>query len=174
VRRNLTDGSELVPLRQRLNGVNLSKLLELRTVDGFTGCWIWQGRHNPAGYPVLHVDVEAGEEDFQPETTITISPNRLAARFYGIYLPHGRRARMRCGNRRCINPTHVGPECDTPAPKQARGERHGRARLTDEEVRAIRARVAAGAKQARLAEEYELTRSSISQIVSRKLWSHLD
>jgi hypothetical protein len=48
-----------------------------------------------------------------------------------------------------------------------------RSKLTDVAVRAIRQRVAAGERQARLAEEFEVNSSTISEVISRKRWKHI-
>lgn len=53
------------------------------------------------------------------------------------------------------------------------GERHPRARLTDEDVQTIRARFAGGAKRNALANEYGLTPAAIYQIVNRRTWKHI-
>ena len=50
------------------------------------------------------------------------------------------------------------------------GERHGNAKLTWDIIRDIRARVAAGEPQKNLAQEYDVTSSSVSLIVNKKNW----
>jgi hypothetical protein len=56
-----------------------------------------------------------------------------------------------------------------------RGERHGRAKLTEDDVRAIRRRHAAGGiSQQSLADEYGVKQTVVSQIIRRKRWAHVD
>jgi hypothetical protein len=58
---------------------------------------------------------------------------------------------------------------------QTRGAEHGRAKLTDKKVRAIRARYAQGdVSTAALARKYHVSQPLISQIVRRKIWTHLE
>lgn len=54
-----------------------------------------------------------------------------------------------------------------------RGERNGHAKLTAQEVMAIRERVANGEMKARLAPEYGVTDVTISSIVLGQTWRHL-
>lgn len=55
-----------------------------------------------------------------------------------------------------------------------RGEKAGRAKLTAEKVREIRARHQQGAVSlGRLAKEYGVTKSSISRLLSRQSWAHI-
>lgn len=54
-----------------------------------------------------------------------------------------------------------------------RGARNGSARLTDDDVRAIRSRYAGGETQVVLAEAFSVSQPLISQIVRRKVWTHL-
>jgi len=54
-----------------------------------------------------------------------------------------------------------------------RGEASGMAKLTDEQVRGIRAAFAAGESQTALAKRYPVNQKSISNIVLRKTWWHI-
>lgn len=53
---------------------------------------------------------------------------------------------------------------------QAAGSGHGRAKLTEEQVREIRDRHAAGETQTALAQEYPVNQSMISKIVRGQFW----
>jgi DNA-binding MarR family transcriptional regulator len=55
-----------------------------------------------------------------------------------------------------------------------RGVRHRSAKLTEQDVLDIRARYAAGGiRMQDLADEYGVTKKTISVIVSRKKWTHI-
>lgn len=71
----------------------------------------------------------------------------------------------------------------TPAANQAdriehgtsnRGARHGRAKLTPEDVREIRQMAAAGRLQAEIVARFGIAQTTVSQIITRKTWSWLD
>jgi len=53
------------------------------------------------------------------------------------------------------------------------GENHGRSRLTNADVRAIRAAATTGATNQAIADQYGVTQPTISKIVTRKSWSHV-
>lgn len=82
-----------------------------------------------------------------------------------------------CGNRACFNPNHL--RWDTKGGNAAdralhgtenRGEQNGHARLTEAEVRAIRAD---SRLQRIIAVEHGIAPHHVSQIKSRKVWRHL-
>jgi len=52
----------------------------------------------------------------------------------------------------------------------ARGERHGAAKLTEEQVRAIRSTYAAGSTQKQLCATFRISQGVVSAIINRKLW----
>lgn len=55
-----------------------------------------------------------------------------------------------------------------------RGEGHGAARLTEADVRGIRAAAAAGTGQRDLARRFGVHQSTIWDVIRRKTWTHLD
>jgi transcriptional regulator len=55
-----------------------------------------------------------------------------------------------------------------------RGKDHPQARLTEDQVRNIRARAKAGETYAEIASSFEVARPAISKIVTRQRWKHLD
>lgn len=82
-----------------------------------------------------------------------------------------------CDNPACINPDHlrVGSVADNMADRdrkrrQAHGERHGSAKLTEEKVIAIRA----SAKTEReLMAEYGIGRSTLQKVKAGRTWAYL-
>lgn len=57
--------------------------------------------------------------------------------------------------------------------KTPRGSRHGMAKLTENDVLAIRAKYATGDTKAKLSRLYGVTPESIGHIVSRRQWKHI-
>jgi hypothetical protein len=97
-------------------------------------------------------------------------------------IPNGFYVCHRCDNPPCWEITHlfVGTQVDNmrdrdvkgrAAPKE--GSENGRARLTDEDVRTIRQRVAAGELQREVAADYGLVQPHVSRIVRRESWAHV-
>lgn len=83
----------------------------------------------------------------------------------------------KCDTPACVNPNHLrlGTHADNMADKvrrgrQARGERHTRAKLTRNDVDAIRWAVSMGVSHRRLAEAYRLSSGAIASAVYR--WRH--
>lgn len=89
----------------------------------------------------------------------------------------------RCDNPKCVNPAHLflGTVVDNMRDRdekgrgnQAKGEKHGGAILTENDVREIRSRYAnGGVLQQQLALEYGVKKGSISNIITRKIWSYI-
>jgi hypothetical protein len=58
-------------------------------------------------------------------------------------------------------------------PEIARGERNGRAKLTDDKVRALKMDLASGASERRVAKTYGISRSALRLIKSGETWAHV-
>lgn len=77
----------------------------------------------------------------------------------------------------CCNPAHLftGTRAQNMADaarkgRANRGEANARARLTESDVREIRA---SSLPQVALAEKYGVARATVSMVISRKLWAHV-
>ncbi len=82
-----------------------------------------------------------------------------------------------CHNRSCFNPRHLywGNQKDNRADTiidgtEVRGEKHGKAKLTENQVLEIRAD---NRTQRIIAEQYSVSRTTVSDIKTRKRWSWL-
>jgi len=144
------------PMKQRLE--------EQSERDNETGCINWTGYRNRWGYGrltfqgrVVMAHIAAYEEHVGPRN--------------GLHVCH------RCDNPRCINPEHLflGTNFDNHLDKmakgrQARGERAGHAKLTEDAVREIRA--SSGSHTA-LAAKYGVGPGAIRNIRIGKTWRHV-
>jgi len=128
-----------------------------------TPCWIWTASRDPSSYGRFTVNAV-------PQLAHRVS-YELA---YGP-LPVGQLALHKCDNPPCVNPTHLfaGTNQDNmddmySKGRQASGERHGLARLSDESAEAVRVRYAdGGVTYGQLAAEYGVSKDVIGYAVRR-------
>jgi hypothetical protein len=94
----------------------------------------------------------------------------------GVHVCH------RCDTPSCVNPDHLwaGTNRDNISDRDGKGRAYRpsgskniNARLTADDVRAIRAACAAGANRTHLAKHYGITFSNVMQIQSRRAWRHV-
>lgn len=133
---------------------------------GPDACWPWTDALSPAGYGQIMIDYKR------------VRANRAALLFSGHTIPAGSMVCHKCDNRSCCNPAHlfIGTPADNAADmvskhRQAVGERHGRARLTQTEVDAIRELHAGGGwTHVKLARLFGVSSANICVVVNGKSW----
>lgn len=156
------------------------------------GCWEWQAGMTSHGYG-----------QFNPGNKQNpMNAHRACWLIVNGPIPKGIVVCHRCDNRTCVNPEHLflgtpgdnvrdmyakgrglvgernpaygsGPLRQPTTGERARGEDHGVAKLTEDQVMEIRARYAGGMTQVELAEEFEISQPTISQVVRRLTWAHV-
>lgn len=140
-------------------------------VDERTGCWLWTGPI--AGGTGYGLTKNEGK---------TVSVHRLMFRLAHGEIVAGNDVCHRCDVRRCINPEHLwqGTRAENLADMHAkgravdvRGEKHPKAKLTESQVRDIRAAVASGETMVAIAGRYGLTPMSVWSIHHRRNWRHV-
>lgn len=112
--------------------------------------------------------------------------HRFSYRLYKGPIPNGLFVLHTCDNRRCVNPSHlfVGTNYDNVQDmvskgrqSGAKGERSGKAKLTEKQVREIRQRYkrwrANRSNVIQLASEFGMSVPQIQAIVARKQWKHI-
>jgi hypothetical protein len=135
------------------------------------GCWEWVGTLKPNGYGLFsfHGGGRANAHRYSWVLHFGPIPD-------GLYVCH------RCDNPSCVRPEHLflGTARDNmqDASRKGRiqhlhGERSGSHKLTSAAVVDIRARVASGEMQKTLADEYGVAHNTVSNIMSRRRWSHI-
>lgn len=133
-------------------------------------CWIWTGKAHKRRYGYL---------GYQGRFVLA---HRLSWELTNGPIPEGMDVCHTCDNPPCCNPAHlwIGTRADNNADKIAkgrevvlRGEMHGMAKLTWDQVSEIRSRYGAGEKgQVALAREYGVSKNLIHLIVTWKIWKH--
>lgn len=170
------DGKNMAaPIRQVLRHLSDADRIKAKVIVAASGCWEWQASRTPLGY---------GQMRFQGTRVLAhraawivfrgpIPPDDSAYGTLGV-LHH-------CDNPCCVNPEHLflGDQRSNAldsvtkerwGPRGCKGEAHGRALVTEEIVRTIRAS-SATARQCAL--EYGLSIPAVHHIRARRTWKHV-
>lgn len=133
---------------------------------GAGSCWAWQESLLTSGYGQMRVD---GQRWRVHRLAWVLTHGPIPA---GLFVCHT------CDVRACCNPAHLflGTTDDNMADmvakgRQARNDRHGRAKFTVAEIETIRARFQQGGiTRAALAREYKVSWPAIAEIVRGTHW----
>ncbi len=140
-------------------------------VDKSGECWVWTAARKSRGYGQFHF---AGRTQGAHRVSWEIAAGQPAPA--GIDVCHS------CDNPPCVNPGHLflGTRADNAADMVAKGrssrtprfwgERHPRARLTDEAVRQIRALRALGIQGLWVAHLFGVRPSTVAAVVHGQNW----
>lgn len=128
-------------------------------------CWIWLGTKNKDGYGLVSHNKKSA------------TTHRVSWELHNGPIPNKLQVLHRCDNPPCVNPAHLwlGTNGDNTRDAAQKG-RHvaGQNRkVTENQVREIRARHAAGENRTNLGLEYGITKWAITDMVSRRSWSHV-
>lgn len=144
-----------------------------RHVDKSGDCWVWTAARVAGGYGTFGLDRETMARAHRVSFELANGP-----------IPVGMAVMHRCDNPPCVRPDHLelGSWAANNADRDAKGRRvagpslgsaNGNAKLSDDQVRSIRARRASGERTVDLAPEFGVTPTLISRIALRKAWRHL-
>jgi HNH endonuclease len=139
------------------------------------GCWEWTASRTPLGYGQVYF---RGRRRLAHRASWVVHRGEIpidSTKYGTANVLH------RCDNPCCINPDHLflGNQADNAndaiskgrwGKRGCKGEKHGRARLTEGDVMLIRA----SEKSTReLAVEFAVSQSTIAHIVKGRTWGHL-
>lgn len=137
------------------------------------GCWEWCGAlHHGYGW----INDKNGDGKWKPTTA-----HRVAWESANGPIPRGMYVLHRCDNRRCVNPEHLflGTHLENLADMRqkgrgAKGEMVGGVKLSERDVITIRHRYSGGESQRHLASEFGVHQSTVSLLVSKRNWAHVE
>jgi HNH endonuclease len=172
-------------------------------VTGIGACWEWHGYRDPKGYgQVWHggrmrrAHRASWEEANGPISdgpcVLHKCDNRACVRPDHLFLgtvaennadmktkgrgnhPRGDRNGARAKPEMLARGDRNGSRTRPERRPRPRGEVNGRAKLTEENVREIRSRSAAGESQRALGRAFGVSHQAVDKIVQRRAWAHLD
>jgi len=143
------------------------RLIELAHISNHSECWPVHRNIGKDGYGILRVN---GRKE------------RAHRMMFELYFPNvpAPVVRHKCNNPGCINPAHLreGTPHDNAIDRMLskrggdlRGEHNGRAKLTDSQVREIRASKATGAE---LARRFGISKVMACRIQRGEAWKHVN
>lgn len=138
--------------------------------NGDDKCWPWTGRDRK-GYGYIYL---LGREVRATRISWLLTYGTISSDLSACH---------RCDNPACVNPNHLfmGTHQENMDDMRDKGRRapapvgqdHPMAKLTDNDIRAIRLLLADGVSQVEIARRFTVTPSTISWIASRKHWAHV-
>ena len=139
-------------------------------VDRSGDCHLWTAARDGDGYGAFQVEGR------------TLKAHRWGYTHYIGPIPDGLNVCHTCDEPACQRLDHLflGTQADNMADRDRKGrqyrpsgENNPNTKLTEDDVRAIRQRAAAGEMKIILAAEYGLHRMTVSKIVRRVTWTHI-
>ncbi len=137
----------------------------LSTVNPETGCWDWHGSKFGDGYPRMNMQ-ENGKQ-------VGRRGHRLSFQHYNGPLIDGLVIAHKCDNKLCVNPEHLEQITSRQNLQDShvrilkwKGERHPRAKLTNQQARDIRSQSFEGCRNKDLAAFYGVPNKVISRIIT--------
>ena len=137
------------------------------------GCWEWTAATYPGGHGAFWGGGSRSEGRL-------VRAHRFSYEVHIGPIPEGAHVLHRCDNPRCVRPDHLELGDHAKNMRDAglrrlmrRGARHGMARLTEDDVRAIRKLRASGMTQAEAGARFGVARSTVQNIDRGANWGWL-
>ena len=151
-----------------INKTTLERFWKYSGKAGEDECWKWTGTKNRGGYGVIGIQ-------WMPKQKV-VSAHRLSYIIANGEIPDGLSILHSCDCITCVNPKHLraGTQLENMRDRSSRGrcnaqagERHHKAKLSAEDVIAIRASTG---RQVDIAARYGIAQNAVSNIKLRKIW----
>lgn len=141
-------------------------------IRGPDDCWEFQGYKNKGGYGTIS---DAGK---------TKKAHRVAWELaHGRKIHEGFHILHHCDNRVCCNARHlwIGTNHQNVRDMERKGRSNhpsgsmnSNSKVSEDQIREIRRRVEAGETHVSVARDFPIGRTSVSKIIARESWAHLD
>lgn len=152
----------------------ISELKERIKIDERSGCWLWIGSKDSNGYGRIGNGTR-GKSEYA---------HRVFFEHYHGPIAKGLSVCHVCDVPHCVNPRHLwlGTQADNIKDMArkgrghktgARGSQNGRSKLSETDIPQIFKARAIGLSQERIAEQFGIDQTSISDILNRKKWGHV-
>lgn len=142
----------------------MRELIEDRNVwpEPMSGCWLWAGNLNPRGYPRM-------TWDGVPQLAHKV----VYEQTFGV-LDDGLVVTQKCGNRACVNPDHLvaGTRSEMLQERKKHAPPPAHAKLAGK-VHMVKEKLAAGVPVKDVAQEMNVSSSTISQVLSGDSWRYV-
>lgn len=157
--------------KENYRGTPLERFL--RFVEKTDTCWIWKGSKNEKGYGWIRFN----NGGFRAHRLSYILFNGEIPKdntYHGVCVLH------KCDNPSCVNPEHLflGSNDDNVKDmviklRNTIGERNGCAKLESKDVIKIREMSKGGVSGRKIAELFNISESTVSQIINKRRWQHI-
>ena len=154
-----------------MNPLLQDKIHAFSEIDSYSGCRVWKGTINKDGY---------GQFTYKAKTYLA---HRAAYEAFKDAIPAGLLVLHTCGQRACVNPTHlyVGTELDNARDKTRdgtgtyhKGTANGNTKLTEAQVKEIKFRLSRGQVPRKIAPLYAVGVTTIVAIKTGRTWGWLN
>lgn len=144
------------------------RLTQKSALNPETGCLEWMGFRNKKGYGMITVRIE--------DKYRTCLVHRLSYTEYVGQIPEGMFVCHKCDNPRCIKPDHlfIGTNLDNTRDRESKKRRHGKAKVTMEQVILARKLRKEGREYVEIAKIIGIKPSGVRSVVQGINWKHIE
>ena len=134
--------------------------------ESASSCWIWTGAKSK-GYGILTIN----RKNYSAHKLSWILANKKA-------IPKGQVVRHSCHTPLCVNPSHLtlgtqqhNVDDRVNDNRSARGDKNGRARITERDVKMVRILKGLGWTETQIAMMLDISRSGVANILHQRSWN---